>query len=311
MIVVTDETNFAEKILGSAQPWAKGYPSLVQPEMNFLASQLFKTEKIFSTIPPIKNNFHCLFVKSYAPDSQFDIIINFLKKYTTLPDRLLLIAGSGSNFHGFKKRAWLAIDGNLHLTVFLKPDQEIEYFQAGFMILAAVSAAQAIDSLKVLKRKAKLRWVNDIMIDEAKVGGVLTYTQSQGSKVTAAVLGIGINVENRPSIISDEFVSRVACLRDFCKFNDEFLIEDIFREVICGLESNYSKLLQGAYEKILDEYLKRSIIIGKEIEIYSDPDQGVPQKISAGRVKAIGKNLELYLEAQSNPVWKGRIIIKK
>ena len=68
-------------------------------------------------------------------------------------------------------------------------------------------------------------------------------------------------------------------------------------------------LLRGDYEELLEYYIKRSCILGLEVDIYSDPEQGDPELMLQGKVKRIGKNLELYIEGIRNPVSTGRLAL--
>ena len=73
-----------------------------------------------------------------------------------------------------------------------------------------------IDTIPELSGKAGIKWVNDVLIDGAKVSGVLAYTQQEGDNVTAATLGIGLNLKTTPRIDPSPFVPRAASLTDFC-----------------------------------------------------------------------------------------------
>lgn len=53
-------------------------------------------------------------------------------------------------------------------------------------------------ALKTLLSKfgllASVKWPNDLIVDNAKIGGVLIETTSQGTKIASVVIGIGLNV---------------------------------------------------------------------------------------------------------------------
>src|SRR4051812_22202215 len=57
---------------------------------------------------------------------------------------------------------------------------------AALSLVAGVAAATALRSLGVAQ--ASLKWPNDLMVDRAKLGGILVETRG-----SVAVLGIGIN----------------------------------------------------------------------------------------------------------------------
>ena len=169
--------------------------------------------------------------------------------------------------------------------------------------LSAVSVIETIDSLKGLQGKTAIKWVNDILINKAKVSGVITQTQTQGENVTGVFLGIGINVLTTPKVEQDLFVPQVTSLNDHASCSET----SILKSLLNNISKNYQLLINNGYNKILEEYRKRSIIIGKEINIYSDPADGAPKVIASGKVNRIGENLELFLEGIQDPINRGRI----
>ena len=59
---------------------------------------------------------------------------------------------------------------------------------------AAVAVAKAIED--VSDKKAKIKWVNDVFVDNKKVCGILTEAtfNMETGKLNYAIVGIGINV---------------------------------------------------------------------------------------------------------------------
>ncbi len=58
--------------------------------------------------------------------------------------------------------------------------------------LGALAACQALSRLYSLP--AQIKWPNDILLDRRKTGGVLVETRWNGARLSAAVIGIGINI---------------------------------------------------------------------------------------------------------------------
>jgi BirA family biotin operon repressor/biotin-[acetyl-CoA-carboxylase] ligase len=254
-------------------------------------------------------SWRCLFLVKSAAASQYDLLVNLAQSKEPLPDRILCLAGTGSKLHGFKNRPWVALPGNIHLSVFLAPRCRVSHFGVGFTILAAVSVIDAIDGVSGLERRVALKWVNDILIDGAKVAGVLAHTQSQGEVVTSAVLGIGLNVESTPEVPRDPFVPGVASLRDYVPDTSECNQRVVLQRLLSCLDRNYGLLLDGQYTGLLDRYRQRSIVVGREVKIYSDEADGYAEEIARGTVVSIGENLELYLHGVEKPVTKGRLVL--
>ena len=310
MIVYTDNIEYAEQVLSPGLSWKTVSPKSVNGEVGGVVANLFHTDSIAVCTIDWNQVWNYLFIVKSAPDSQYDTLIRLAQTEKQLPDGILCLAGSGSKLHGFKNRSWVGLEGNIHLSAFLAPGQKVDHFGVGFTILSAVSVIETVDSIEGLQKKASIKWVNDILIANAKVSGVLAHTQSQGEIVTGAVLGIGLNVESTPHVERDPFVPGVASLRNFVGSPDKCNQRLVFNKLAPCLDRNYRLLLSGEYHRLLDFYRRRSLVIGREVNVYPDAGGDTSEKLVSGRVVSVGENLELYLDGVETPVSKGRLVLK-
>ncbi len=309
MIITTDNTGYAEKLFNIQNNWNPEKPSDFDGDLQILAKRLFKDSKLFNTTPSEKCNWSHAFVADYASNSQFDLLIRLIREGCDLPDGLLCLARSGRKFHGLKGRPWQTLEGNLHLTLLWTPCKSIRNFYTGFQILAAVSLIETIDMLKGFKNTAQIKWVNDIWIDGCKVAGFLVHTMSAGDSVSDVILGIGFNVEKSPDLPADDYVPGAACLSDFAADPSACRVDRVLALILQRLSVNYELLLSGEYGRLLEIYRERSLIIGREVRIMTDPEGEKPEETACGRVEKIGEFLELYIEGYTKPVTQGRLII--
>ncbi len=255
------------------------------------------------------HEFHHLFVVEYAEESQYDHVVELCRSDVNLPHGVLCLAGSGGRFHGQRNREWDSPPGNLYLTAYFAPNRAIDRFGPGFVILPAVSVIGTIDSIASLAGRARTKWVNDILMDGAKVAGVLTYSQAMGNNVTGVVLGIGLNVETSPQIVSQRFVPKVACLRDFVPDKTDCNLPSVFENLIARLSDDYRILARDGYRELLEVYRDRSAIIGRRVTICADDPDGDSGLVVSGIVESIGESLELRLEGRQEPVSRGRLVL--
>jgi BirA family biotin operon repressor/biotin-[acetyl-CoA-carboxylase] ligase len=95
---------------------------------------------------------------------------------------------------GRQGRAWLSSAGNLFLSVLLRPRLAAE--TAGVLPLTAgVAAAEAAAEWGV---DARLKWPNDLVMGNRKLGGVLVEASTGSGGVESVVVGIGINLDLDP-----------------------------------------------------------------------------------------------------------------
>jgi BirA family transcriptional regulator, biotin operon repressor / biotin---[acetyl-CoA-carboxylase] ligase len=99
-------------------------------------------------------------------------------------------AGRGRGGH-----SWHSVAGDgLYLSVLLRPALPAEDI-VWLPLAVGLAAHRAIRESMGLT--ADLRWPNDLLIGPRKVGGILVETQSDSSRITAAVAGIGVNLHQQ------------------------------------------------------------------------------------------------------------------
>ena len=310
MQIITDDIKLSEKIFQSISFSKIGHSDISHQNMYPILQDIFQERDLYGAIESDQSPWKYCLIANHAQRSQFKILVDHAQKSNDLTGGILCLAGSGQGFKGYRNRTWASIKGNIHLSVFLKPDQPVDHFEVGFTLLSAISVIQAIDEINNLKKSARIRWINDIVIGNAKVGGVLTHTFSQADLVTGAILGIGINVESTPSIDTDIFIPEAASLFDYCSQPDNNLMSILLHHILKYLAVNYKLLLNGRYDHLLDIYRTHSMLIGRTGIVYTDPLIGNPEKLHEGKITQIGENLELFFDNRQEPIKSGRIVIK-
>jgi BirA family biotin operon repressor/biotin-[acetyl-CoA-carboxylase] ligase len=222
---------------------------------------------------------------------------------------VICAARTGERFHGWHNRNWTALAGNLHLTCLLSPELPISGVGPAFQLLAAVSTLRTIDDFRDANSPAGIKWINDLLLCESKVGGVLARTQTQGDILTAAVLGIGLNVQAAPELPATPSVPAVGSLQTLLPANEELTTTAVFNSLIGHLAADYQLVTAGNVRQLLDFYRARSLVVGREVILMDDrPDRPVTE-IARGRVAAIGDGLELFLDGRREPLREGRLIL--
>jgi BirA family biotin operon repressor/biotin-[acetyl-CoA-carboxylase] ligase len=100
---------------------------------------------------------------------------------------------------GSRGREWQAPEGNLNLSVLLRPD--VKPRDAGiYPLLAGVAVAEALGSFVSTEIRPTLKWPNDVLIGQAKIAGVLIDAAPAQDRIEWLVMGIGINLRRAPVI---------------------------------------------------------------------------------------------------------------
>lgn len=150
----------------------------------------------------------------------------------------------------------------IYLSILLRPD--IPAQEALFLTTsAAVATAKAIED--VSEKKADIKWVNDIYIENKKVCGILTEAafNIETGKLDYAIVGIGINVcypkEGFPPEIDK--IATAVFDKDSDSINKRSLLIANLLNYFMDYYNNFNE------KKYVSEYIDRSMLIGKEITI--------------------------------------------
>lgn len=95
-------------------------------------------------------------------------------------------------------RTWVSDEGNLFVSVLLKPEKQMhELSQLSFV--AAVAVHQTLKDVLAKEYKLECKWPNDLLVDGRKIGGILLESFKAGEESgNWLVVGVGVNVDSFP-----------------------------------------------------------------------------------------------------------------
>jgi len=115
-----------------------------------------------------------------------------------LPEGTLIWAAEQTAGRGRRGRSWSSPRGNLYLSLVLRPTcAPATAAQLGFV--AAVALSETLAALLPGPDRVRLKWPNDVLVDGAKVSGILLEAASAAAgRLDALILGVGVNLASRP-----------------------------------------------------------------------------------------------------------------
>lgn len=123
------------------------------------------------------------------------------------PAGLAVLARRQLGGRGSKGRSWQSPLGNLYLSVLLRPPGPAR--EAGqWSLLAGVALAETVDALLGDDPALSLKWPNDLLLDEAKLAGILVDSTAGKGALDWVVIGIGVNLAVAPEVAD----RRTTCL---------------------------------------------------------------------------------------------------
>ncbi|MCX5716974.1 MAG: biotin--[acetyl-CoA-carboxylase] ligase [Nitrospirae bacterium] len=189
----------------------------------------------------------------------------------------IVIANHQLKGKGRLGRTWFSPPkGNIYMSVIVRP--EIEPKDATLLtIMSAISCARAVRNSTGIE--VKIKWPNDLMVSERKLGGILTEMKSDQDRIVFAVIGIGINVNAHldafPVDVRAVAASVIEELREGKGIKDcsqEISRTLIIAAILNELERWFKVLIKGSKIQLINEWKKLSSTLGRKVKIISGRD---------------------------------------
>ena len=98
---------------------------------------------------------------------------------------------------GRSGNSWISPVGNLYMSVLLPCNINIRH--AGqYSFLAAVATHRALSTKIGPQDTLKLKWPNDLLLNDRKLSGILLETAADGTQLKNLIIGIGVNILHAP-----------------------------------------------------------------------------------------------------------------
>ena len=149
---------------------------------------------------------------------------------------VLLAAEEQTAGRGRRGRRWHSAPG-AGLTFSLgrrirRPAREL----AALSLVAGVAAARVLRALGV--RKAALKWPNDLLVEGAKLGGILVEARTAGGRRDSSyvVIGLGINCRRTPGL-GARLGREVAFVNDFAAVSRNELLQHTAAALLAAIDA--------------------------------------------------------------------------
>src|SRR5262249_36013829 len=123
----------------------------------------------------------------------------------------IVLAEEQTGGRGRRRRTWQSPARlGIYVSVILRPN--VEALRAPlFTFTAAVAVATALR--RIARVQARIKWPNDVVVSRRKISGILAEARGSDPVIREMVLGIGINVNQRPEDFDSEVLERATSLR--------------------------------------------------------------------------------------------------
>jgi len=178
---------------------------------------------------------------------------------------VVVIAEAQTAGRGRCGRTWVSpARKNLYFSVVLRPDLP----PARAAELTLVSSVAICDALRQAGVAAGIKWPNDLLVSERKIGGILTELAAEPDQVQWVVVGVGVNVNARPEDFPEELRGEATSL----------LVERgqpapraLFAAAcFTALEEWIDRHAEEGFGVIRDAWRARTVTLGREVVVKAD-----------------------------------------
>ncbi len=160
---------------------------------------------------------------------------------------------------------WVSKKGNLYCSLLIKPEKKLSLREAGLIsFITSLALYDVLEKEISPQHEITLKWPNDILINKAKVSGILLETeQNSVDYADFIVVGFGVNVMHAPELNDKKTI----CLNDVIKQENNIDLFH-FRDLITTKILAYFDLfLEKGFSFIRKIWVEKCLFIDKEITI--------------------------------------------
>lgn len=198
----------------------------------------------------------------------------------------LVVAEIQTQGRGRMGRKWVSPKGGIWISIILKP--KIPPAQAyRLTIIAGLAAAKTIRSYGI---DARVKWPNDVIIEERKVCGVLTEMEAETDQLTYAIVGMGIDVNVDVSLFPEEIREHSTSLH--AELGESVNRVEFLQRLLVCFEREYLRLQHNQFPQILNEWRGLLATIGRYVKI------NTPTRTIHGEAVGVDSEGALILECK-------------
>ena len=173
------------------------------------------------------------------------------KRIEGIKDFHIFITEKQTKGRGGHGKKWSSPNsGNIYMTI--STSQNTSQINP-ISLISGLICKKAIDKL-IRKPSIMLKWPNDILFNDKKIGGILVETEINKENIKTIIgIGINLNINKEESWWGD--LSR-------------FALESKRNELINLILTEFLNIFDNSYDNWLDDWKKSCMHINKEIEIF-------------------------------------------
>ncbi|HPZ71966.1 MAG TPA: biotin--[acetyl-CoA-carboxylase] ligase [Peptococcaceae bacterium] len=179
------------------------------------------------------------------------------------PEGTVVVAEQQLQGKGRLGRSWISPPGlGLWFSLILRPPL-LPARAAQLTLVSAVAVGRALRVATGLP--FALKWPNDVLLDGKKVCGILTELSAEIEKINYVIVGIGLNVHQKPGDFPPELRERALSLK--MATGRFFRRAELLRKILAHYEELYFAYLEQGFPMVLQVWRELNCTLGKEVSV--------------------------------------------
>ncbi len=215
----------------------------------------------------------------------------YLKEKGAVGERegLVVLADTQTAGSGRFERSWHSPPGGLYFSILLRP-MTISAVEAPLITLTAgVAVAKVLQT--ALGIQAKLKWPNDVLVENRKICGILAESTLIGEDIEYVVLGIGVNANTQLKEMPSDLQNSATTLQHV--LDRPVDLPRLFGYLLGQLEFWYLRLREQGFAAISRTYRRLCTQLGQSVTVT------IGNERITGVAKDIGRDGSLLVHTDS------------
>ena len=214
----------------------------------------------------------------------------------------LVVAEMQTEGRGRRGRQWVSpFASNVYMSLLWGLDISIAEM-AGLSLVVAIGIAKAMQNMGI--KNVKLKWPNDIYVNNKKLSGVLLELRGESNSLCHAVIGMGVNV-NMPETFCDRIDQAWTDMQTVLNsdVNRNEVVANILNELIPRLKEFNSE----GFKNFMAEWKEYDLLEGKQINLINHLDK------TEGIARGVDKYGALLLEKEGKleSIFSGEVSVRE
>jgi len=195
------------------------------------------------------------------------------------PHGLVILADCQTSGRGRRGRTWHSPpQGNIYTSVIVVPrpgTNGIGPWLSWIPLFAALAVADSLTTQTTLA--VSVKWPNDLLINEKKIGGILCEQTTTPDRTMAVVIGIGLNINAALDNFPEDLRSGATTIA--AEGGRPFDRVPILADLFLRLEQRMDRLFLDGPAGMVQEFTQRCATLGRTVRVTLE-EQGIVQGVA-------------------------------